>query len=90
MTKPAANVPDVPLEERAEMTLKAALEKVIVEHARRGLPMHIGRDDSVVELSGEQLRAEADRWKRKRPKKLPFMRTLRARLPMLTYFRKVD
>jgi len=30
------------------MALKAAVEKVIVEHARRGLPIYIWRDDKVV------------------------------------------
>jgi len=35
------------------MALKAAVEKVIVEHARQGLP--------IVELSPEQLRAESTR-----------------------------
>jgi len=48
MTTPPANVLDLPLEERAEMALKAAVEKVIVEHARRGLPIYIWRDDKVV------------------------------------------
>jgi hypothetical protein len=41
MTRPPANVLALPLEERAEMALKVAVEKVIVEHARRGLPMYI-------------------------------------------------
>ena len=61
MTKPSANVLKLPLEERAEMALKAAVEKAIVEHARRGLPTYMWRDGSVVELSGEELRAVADR-----------------------------
>ena len=34
MTKPPANVLDLPLEERAEMALKAAVEKVILGPAR--------------------------------------------------------
>ena len=34
MTKPPANVLELPLEQRAEMAFKAAVEKVIVEHAR--------------------------------------------------------
>ncbi|MGB6875386.1 MAG: hypothetical protein WBD87_05075 [Candidatus Acidiferrales bacterium] len=59
MTKPPANVLALPLEERAEMALKAAVEKVIVEHARQGLPIYIWRDGRVVELSAEQLRAES-------------------------------
>ncbi len=61
MTKPPANVLDLPLEERAEMALKAAVEKVIVEHARQGLPVYIWRDGAVVELSPDQLRAEVAR-----------------------------
>jgi len=32
MTKPPANVLSLPLEQRAEMALKAAVEEVIVEH----------------------------------------------------------
>lgn len=61
MTKPPANVLELPLEERAEMALKAAVEKVIVEHARQGLPVYIWRDGAVVKLSPEQLRTEAAR-----------------------------
>lgn len=61
MTKPPANVLELPLEERAEMALKVAVEKVIVEHARQCLPVYIWRDGAVVELSPEQLRAEAAR-----------------------------
>lgn len=40
MTKPLASVLELSLEERAEMALKAAVEKVIVEHARQGLPIY--------------------------------------------------
>jgi hypothetical protein len=61
MTRPPANVLALPLEERAEMVLKAAVEKVMVEHARQGLPMYIWRNGTVVELSPEQLQAEATR-----------------------------
>jgi hypothetical protein len=32
-----------------------------IDHARRGLPIYIWRDGKVVELSGEELRAEAAR-----------------------------
>lgn len=49
MTRPPQNVLALPLEERAEMALKVAVEKVIVEHARQGLPMYIWRDGTVVE-----------------------------------------
>ncbi|MGO9271978.1 MAG: hypothetical protein ACLQOO_17220 [Terriglobia bacterium] len=61
MIKPPANVLELPLEQRAEMAFKAAVEKVIVEHARLGLPMYIWRDGKMVELSPEELRVEAAR-----------------------------
>jgi hypothetical protein len=61
MTKPPANVLELPLEQRAEMALKAAVEEVIVEHARQGLPIYIWRVGKIVELSPEELRAEAAR-----------------------------
>jgi monomeric isocitrate dehydrogenase len=56
MTKPPKNVLELPLEQRAEMALKAAVEKVIVEHARQGLPIYIWREGEVVEMSLEELR----------------------------------
>jgi len=56
MTKPPKNVLELPLEVRAEMALKAAVEKVIVEHARQGLPIYIWRDGKVVEMSLQELR----------------------------------
>ena len=59
MTKPPSNVLDLPLEQRAEMALKAAVEKVIVEHARQGMPIYIWRDGEVVEVLPEQLREQA-------------------------------
>ncbi|HMD96699.1 MAG TPA: hypothetical protein VKM93_05120 [Terriglobia bacterium] len=61
MIKPPANVLELPLEERAEMALKAAVEKVIIEHARQGWPLYIWRDGKIVELSPEELRVEAAR-----------------------------
>lgn len=61
MIKPPANVLRLPLEERAEMALKAAVEKVIVEHARQGLPIYIWRDGRVVEVPPDELRAESAR-----------------------------
>ena len=61
MTKPPANVLELPLEQRAELAFKAAVEEVIVEHARQGLPLYIWREGKVVELSPEELRAESAR-----------------------------
>jgi len=57
MTKPPANVLDLPLEERAEMALKAAVEKVIAEHARQGLPIYIWRNGRVMEVPPDELQA---------------------------------
>lgn len=61
MTKPPANILELPLEQRAEMAFKAAVEEVIVEHARQGLPIYIWREGKIVELSPEELQAESAR-----------------------------
>lgn len=61
MTKPPTNVLELPLEQRAEMAFKAAVERVIVEHARQGLPIYIWRDGKVIEVPPEELRAESAR-----------------------------
>jgi hypothetical protein len=58
MTKSPENVFDLPLEQRAEMALKAAVEKLRMKHAREGSPIYIWRDGEVVEIPPEQLRAE--------------------------------
>ena len=57
MRKPPANVLELPLEVRAEMALKAAVEKVMEEHAREGLPIYIWCDGMVVEVSPEEIRS---------------------------------
>ena len=56
LTKPPANILELPLGERAEMALKAAVEKVIESHIRDGLPISIWHDGKVVEVSAEELR----------------------------------
>jgi len=38
------------------MALEAAIEKVIEEHAREGLPLYIWRDGKVVAVPAEELR----------------------------------
>ena len=43
------------------MALKAAVEKVLVEHARQVWPMYIWRDDKIVAIPPEELRAESAR-----------------------------
>jgi hypothetical protein len=61
MIKPPPNVLDLPLQVRAEMAMKAAVEKVIIEAAREGRPIHIWRDGAIVEVSVEELRERAAR-----------------------------
>ena len=56
MTKPPANVLELPLLERATMAHRAAVENAIEEHAREGLPMFIWRDGRVVAVPAEELR----------------------------------
>jgi hypothetical protein len=46
----------LPLEKRAEIAFKAAVAEAIDEHARLGLPIFIGRDGKVVELSADEVR----------------------------------
>lgn len=48
----------IPLSQRAEMALKAAVEKVMEDHIRSGRPIHIWRDGKVVEVSAQELRAQ--------------------------------
>ena len=56
MRKPPANVLELPLQERALMALEAAVEKVMEDHAREGLPIYVLRDGKIVEVSPEELR----------------------------------
>jgi hypothetical protein len=56
LTKPPANILELPLAERAEMALKAAVEKVVEAHIRDGRPISIWRDGKVVEVSAQELR----------------------------------
>jgi hypothetical protein len=56
MTHSSQNVLELPLLERAEMAMKAAMEQVIEEHIREGLPLYIWRDGKVVAVPPEELR----------------------------------
>ena len=56
LTKPPTNILELPLAERAEMALKAAVEKVVESHVREGRPLYIWRDGKVVEVSAQELR----------------------------------
>lgn len=45
----------LPLLKRAEMAFQEAVNEVIDEHARLGMPLYIGRDGRVVKLSADEL-----------------------------------
>lgn len=57
MKEPPPNVLTLPLEVRAEMALKPAVERLIEEHACEGGSIYIWRDGKVVEITTEELRA---------------------------------
>jgi hypothetical protein len=63
LTKPPADILELPLAQRAEMALKAAVEKVVEEHVRDGRPLYIWRDGQVVEVSAQELREQSTRTK---------------------------
>lgn len=58
MSLQTANLLELPMEVRAEMALKEAVEEVIEDHIRSGRPIHIWRDGKVVEVAAEELRAQ--------------------------------
>jgi hypothetical protein len=58
MSVHTGNLLDLPMEVRAEMALKEAVEEVIENHIRSGRPIHIWRDGKVVEVTAEELRAQ--------------------------------
>lgn len=51
MKKPAKSLLQLPLEKRAEMAFREAVERVVEEHVRLKLPLHVWRDGKVVEVS---------------------------------------
>ena len=59
MISPPMNILDLPLEERALMALKEAVDEVIEDRIRMGLPLYIWRDGKVVAVSPEELRTIA-------------------------------
>ena len=61
MREPPPNVLALPLEVRAEMALQAAVEGVMEENARLGLPIYIWRDGKVVDILPEILKERAAR-----------------------------
>jgi hypothetical protein len=57
MISPPLNILDLPLEERAPMDLKEAVDEVTEDRVRAGLPLYIWRDGRVVAVPAEELRA---------------------------------
>jgi len=55
------NMLELPLEKRALLALKAAVRKVIEEHARIGLPLHICSGGKVITVSAKQLQTRLRR-----------------------------
>ncbi len=56
MIKPPPNILELPLADRGLLALQAAVEKVIEEHAREGLPLYFWLDGKVVAVPAEELR----------------------------------
>ena len=59
MSRVPKSVLRLPLEKRAEIAFKEAVEEVIDEHARLGLPLYIWRNGKVVGLSAAEIRHDA-------------------------------
>ena len=56
MKKVPKRVLRLPLEKRAEMAFKEAVEEVVAEHARLKLPLHIWSNGKVVAIPAENRR----------------------------------
>jgi|HubBroStandDraft_6_1064221.scaffolds.fasta_scaffold61117_2 hypothetical protein len=56
MISPPVNILDLPLEERALMALKEAVDEVIEDRIRLGLALYIWRDGKVVAVPPDELR----------------------------------
>ncbi len=59
MSKVPKSVLRLPLEKRAEIAFKEAVEEVIDEHARLDLPLYIWRDGKVIGLSAQEVRHDS-------------------------------
>ena len=57
-SRPSPEVLALPLEIRVEMALKAAVEKVVLEHARDGRPLYVLEDGKVVAIPADELLKE--------------------------------
>jgi hypothetical protein len=65
MMKPQADILELPLVTRAEIALKAAVEKAMERHAREGLPVYVLRGGEVIEISNEELKIRYPRYQAK-------------------------
>jgi hypothetical protein len=59
MIKPPPDILELPLLERAALAMQAAMEEVVEEHAREGLPLYIWRDGKVVAVPAEEFRKKS-------------------------------
>jgi hypothetical protein len=55
MKRTRENILRLPMEKRAELAFREAVDEVITEHARLGLPLYVGRNGKVVKLSPTKL-----------------------------------
>jgi hypothetical protein len=55
MIKQPQNVLELPLADRGLLALCAAVEKIIEEHAREGLPLYFWRDGKVIAVPAKEL-----------------------------------
>ena len=65
MKRATQDVLRLPLEKRAEMAFQEAVEEVIDEHARLGLPLHVWQNGRVVGLSAREIRHDSRLTRRK-------------------------
>lgn len=61
MISPPLNVLELPILERAAMAMKEAVDEVIENRLREGLPVYIWRDGKVVAVPAEELRKPSKR-----------------------------
>jgi hypothetical protein len=59
MKRDSKKILRLPMEKRAEMAFKEAVEEVIDEHARLNLPIHIWRNGKVVKVFPKRSRRAA-------------------------------
>jgi hypothetical protein len=56
MKRTRENILRLPMEKRAELAFREAVDEVITENARLGLPLYVGRNGKVVKLSPTKVR----------------------------------